>query len=127
MCRIDDSERSTVSNTANIKARKQHICCECDRAIRAGERYDRCKILYEGEWSTFNTCSHCAVAQIWLSKNCGGWVFEQVAEEIAEHAEEYPDLAGGLTPVSDGMRCRWMDGLMPVPQMPAGIASVVQQ
>lgn len=127
MCRIDETERPTVSTTFSFTARKQHKCCECNRTISPGEKYLSTKNLYEGHWDTFRTCSHCAVAQRWLAENCGGWVFEQVGEEIEEHADEYPALAPGLLAVADGIKRRWTDGsgLMPIPEMPASIQSTL--
>jgi hypothetical protein len=129
MCRISDCEQSTVSHTLRGKARKPHTCCECGRTIAVGETYARTESLYEGYWGTFKVCSHCEVAQALLSNNCGGWVFEQVKEEIEEHAYEYPTIADGLLQVADGMRRKWRwfgGGLMMIPFMPASIASVVK-
>jgi hypothetical protein len=128
MCRIDDCERSVAGSSVNHKARKPHTCCECGRTISAGERYVKHSNLFEHHWDTFKTCAHCSVAQQWLAKNCGGYVFEQVAEEIEEHAVEYPAIARSLRRVHRGMVRRWSHNgrLMNVPKMPTSIAHALR-
>lgn len=123
MCRIDGAERMTLLQEATRTARKAHFCGECCRVIAAGERYNYQFGAYEGESEAHKTCPHCMVARDWLLVNCGGWIYEQVGEEIIEHAEEYPKLALPLLRLAVGMRRMWKGfhgGLMPLPkQAPA--------
>jgi len=41
------------------KAIKNHICCECRREILKGEKYQRVKGLWDGEFAVYKTCSEC--------------------------------------------------------------------
>lgn len=119
MCRIDDGERNDVSLHEYRRAAKGHNCGECDRSIAKGETYRMDKTLYDSYWSTWRTCSHCDIGRAWLSRECGGWMFEEVREEIQEHAEEYPIVAYPLMRFVIASKRHWQrfdgDGLMPVP------------
>lgn len=125
MCRIDDAERVEIFQNADRKARKECKCSECWRVIAPGEvyRYEAGKC--EGEFETYRTCSHCMVGRQWLLKNCHGYIYTQVLEEIREHAEEYPKIALGLYKISFGGSRKWQrkrGGLMPLPKMPRDIS-----
>jgi hypothetical protein len=41
------------------KARKEHICCECNKQIFAGERYLYIEMLVYRRWSRFKMCLTC--------------------------------------------------------------------
>ena len=129
MCMIDAGETYKVSRSAIRTARTQHKCGECSRVIAKGETYRYCTGLYDDYWNVHKTCRHCDVARAWLSKNCGGWLYESVYDDIREHASEYPALAFGINRIVVGMRRGWQrrdgQGLMPVPGMPRSIASVM--
>lgn len=120
MCRIDDCDRSEFMSTSYQRAAKIHRCYECGRDIAKGERYRRTFTVTEGSAGTFLMCGHCEAAAGWLLRECGGFMFDQVAEELAEHAEEYPHVADALAPLVAGIRARWQcDGaLMAVPSVP---------
>src|SRR5690606_34021390 len=91
MCMVDDCEQSIVHTTTDRKARRQHKCCECGRAIEPGEHYRVVSgISSEHEPFRYKVCGHCAVAQDWLSDNCGGFVYTMLREDIEEHVDEYP-------------------------------------
>lgn len=123
MCRIDDGDTPAVSRSKVSRARKPHRCGECGREIAIGESYRYGFLVDMGEAMSFHTCAHCGVACQWLGHNCGGSVYEQVLEEIVEHAEEYPGHAEHLRPLIDGMRGKWMNGggLLPLPSLPAAL------
>ena len=38
---------------------KQHICCECGSVIDPGEKYQRIKGVWDGDFATFKTCEIC--------------------------------------------------------------------
>ncbi len=122
MCRADGGETPTVWTTKAVKAaRKPHICDECRRTIEAGEPYRYAFMIWEGDPTETHTCEQCNVGCRWLVENCGGWVVGEVAEELAEHAEEYPDIAPPLLVLVSGMKARWRDAdgfQMAVPEMP---------
>lgn len=130
MCRIDGAEYAEVSLTLSRTARKPHECYECGRQIQIGERYLRCGLLSEKKWDTFKTCSHCEIAENWLTKNCGGFIFGDIRSDIEEHADEYPSLAFGLARLAVGMRRKWRRfddaGLMADPAMPRSILSAIR-
>jgi len=126
MCAIDDcDERVNVVQTADRIARKEHRCSECYRQIVKGEKYHYEFGTLEGDAVTYRTCPHCMVAREWLHKNCGGWIYQGVIEEICEHADEYPDLAEPLKLIVSGANARWKSiggDLMPIPDMPPAIS-----
>lgn len=125
MCRIDDCDgRVEILQSADRKARKEHRCGECGRLIAIGETYHYEFGKMEGRTDTYITCAHCMVARGWLTKNCGGFVYEQVIDETKEHGEEYPALAIPLYRVVVGAKHKWQKfggGMMPVPKMPPPI------
>lgn len=40
-------------------ARKPHKCCECSSIIGKGEKYQRIKGVWSGDFETFKTCMIC--------------------------------------------------------------------
>jgi hypothetical protein len=124
MCRIDGAERVNIFQSADRKARKEHRCDECRRTILPGEVYHYEFGELEGDPETYRTCQHCLVAREWLLKNCEGWIYTQVMEEIWEHVEEYPKLGLPLMRIYVGARRKWKSfkgGLMALPKMPPAI------
>lgn len=126
MCAIDDcDERVEILREKDRVGRKEHRCSECWRTIAIGDTYHYEFGTLEGEAVTYRTCTHCMVARQWLSKNCGGWIYQGVIQEILDHADEYPDLAVPLREIVSGANAKWMaigGRLMPVPDMPPAIS-----
>lgn len=122
MCMIDGSERVTpIGEGRYIVARKEHKCAECWRKILIGERYHTEAFVSDGEFATHKTCAHCMVARDWLMAECGGWVFDFVQEDVAEHWDE-GDHDIRLARLIVGMRRKWTTrrgDVMRLPQMPA--------
>lgn len=120
MCRWEDCDTARVSNTTTRKAAKPHVCTDCFRQIEKGESYRYTFMILEEGPMTFRLCQHCQVGAAWLTRECRGYVYEQIREELEEHAQEYPDIAAGLAPLIEGMRTKWAgpDGLLPVPALP---------
>ncbi len=130
MCMADGGETCDFGRTLNRRARKAHRCYECNRTIRPGEDYQYFTGSYEGMMFDNKMCPHCQVAKQWLEDNCGGFVFQAIGEDLAEHAREYPPLRFAILRIWAGMRRGWRtfadrDALMPVPTMPASIASLM--
>lgn len=42
------------------KARKPHRCCECDKEIQIGERYEHARGKFDGDMWSSDTCLICA-------------------------------------------------------------------
>src|SRR5215472_16445516 len=121
MCRVEGGDLPQAYSTKDHTARKRHRCGECHRTIEPGERYRYTWLLYEGTPCQYKTCIHCQVGCEWLRINCGGWVFEEVGDELVEHAREYPLLAMPLLRVVIGIRRGWRyrDGKsMALPKLP---------
>lgn len=119
MCRVDYDEVVEIFQAADRKARKEQKCIECRRVIAPGETYHYEFGKFDGDAVTYKTCSHCMVAREWLQVNCGGWIYDEVIEEIREHAEEYPRLAIPLLRIAVGARRKWQafkGGLMALPK-----------
>lgn len=109
MCLIDGSEATIVYTYAERKARKAHVCGECERMIEKGEVYEYYTGLYDFGWTEAKTCLHCLSARRWLEKACNGYVFEQVHYDLIDHwhdCEYYrtPWLARAIF----GMQHKWM-------------------
>lgn len=104
MCNIDYDPADFYSSQER-KARKNHICSECDREIKRGEKYQNVFGVWWGDTSTFKTCCYCRVAQLWLEKECNGFMHQGLAEEIEEHACEYRSFY--LYRLLIGIRKRW--------------------
>ena len=60
MCEIGYGGNPEIMWLTSPKARKTHICCECESEIIKGERYELIKGVWEGVFATFKTCSFCA-------------------------------------------------------------------
>jgi len=120
MCMIDDCDPVTPLTTREPKARKAHTCSECRRTIQPGERYRYQSFLMEGDLDEHKLCDRCAIPVAWLRKNCGGYVYGMVHEEIVEHARDYPQIGMPLARIAIGMKRKWKsfsgDGLMPIPK-----------
>jgi hypothetical protein len=120
MCMIDDESSWKIFRDATRRARKEHRCDECHRVIRVGEPYYWATGLsyeYDG-WETYSTCQHCRAATEWLLTACHGYLFTMVLEDLLEHWHESPTYRSWtLGRLIVGMRRRWSDGDMPVPDI----------
>ncbi len=56
-CEMDDGPR--VIWESHPTARKEHICCECNSRISAGESYQLLKGIWDGDFMAYKTCSVC--------------------------------------------------------------------
>ena len=80
-CLIDHGygDRASFSREDWVRARKVHKCCECDEPIQIGERHERVGGVWDGEWSTYRTCSVCASIR---AEYCCSWSYGDLAEDI---------------------------------------------
>jgi hypothetical protein len=58
-CSVEVEEMPEFCVTDIVKAKKEHKCCECHDKISVGEKYERVKGKWGGEFSTFKTCLIC--------------------------------------------------------------------
>lgn len=60
-CSIDPAgyDGPEFITTRVVRARKAHVCIECDETIQPGEPYEVVRGVWEGEWSRFKTCLVC--------------------------------------------------------------------
>lgn len=87
MCMIDDAVMPAFSHSSVNAARAPYTCCECGRRISKGERYERCYGKWEDRFDTFRTCSHCLLAREWLERECNGFCYAGVLEDLEPHFE----------------------------------------
>lgn len=81
-CSCDDYDPADVCSVKDVRARKQHTCCECKRVIERGETYELVKGCWEGCWEVYKTCLGCQrIRQHFCSD---GWLFGNLAEQIRE-------------------------------------------
>lgn len=66
-----DCELPEFANAADVRARKDHKCCECRATIRRGERYTRCSGKWDGQVSTYKQHDLCARACEFYRDNIG--------------------------------------------------------
>lgn len=123
MCAIDDADYfCEVLSSRTLTARKAHRCNECGRTIEPGESY-LCEFLTDKEQGArvHKTCAHCQIVREWLLRECGGWLYSGIAEDIGDHAGYGMPVARLVV----GINRQWyrIDGsLMPVPTLPQGAA-----
>lgn len=120
MCMIDYADEGClVLHDRNQKARKPHKCSECYRAIEVGETYNVQRTVFDGSATTYKTCQHCQVVKSWLSKECGGYLYQGVYEDIAEHASEGYGIRVKMLEIGMGRKWKRKDGRMwPIPKLP---------
>jgi hypothetical protein len=66
MCMIDDAEPLDFCLETIRKARKLHVCSECDRTIAPEEQYVYTSYGKDGDMGSNKTCQHCLTAAQWL-------------------------------------------------------------
>lgn len=86
---ISDYDTADVYHSGLVRARKQHKCCECRRAIAPGEQYERVAAIWDGSWSHYRTCAICR--EIRDVFTCGeGFTFTNLWDDMREYA--FPEL-----------------------------------
>ena len=102
-----DGITATVYTMKVVVAKKAHRCTECDEDIAAGARYERVTGLWDGSWSTYQTCLSCV--EIRNHFECDGWFFGQLWDDLEENF--FPDMkAGG--PCMEGLSPEAKDRLI---------------
>lgn len=110
MCEFDHlDEGGTLLSEGKRRARKPHRCAECWRTIVPGERYHYTVAIFDGALHTWKCCAHCFVVSDWLVYQCGGFIFEGVRNDVANHLDEIrdPRVLGWLVRAVLGMGRQW--------------------
>lgn len=63
-----DCERPSAWTRKERKARVRHRCCECDRFIEPGARYEYCSGVWDGRAFSYHTCIACSDARDLLTQ-----------------------------------------------------------
>ncbi len=85
MCRVDYADPCDVENRTVRRARKSHECSECGCVIARGETYTHTTILFEGKWDTNKRCVGCELCAEWLGRECEGYCYGGVIDDLREH------------------------------------------
>ena len=121
MCAYDYDESCIPEffNEIQRKAKKEHKCGECRRTISPKEKYISISGKWDGEVNTHKICSHCEIATKLLMRECGGYLFNQVRDDLQEHiGYNYPWERDARRLVA-GMRKKWIFNgkLLNIPQL----------
>lgn len=106
MCMFDYDGICTVLSSHFRTANKHHKCSECCRQIAVGEKYLVEGLLFEGEKSTHKTCAHCMKVREYLLRECGGFVYGMIEEDISEHV--YDGCDPKIKIMASGMHNGWI-------------------
>jgi hypothetical protein len=93
-----DYEMPAVYSTSTPKAKKEHCCEECQRAIHPGEQYERVWGIWDGYASTFKTCQRCLNLREYVKAHvpCFCWAHANMIEDAINTAEGWNREAPGL-------------------------------
>ena len=84
----DDIDNDFYSDSV-LTARKPHVCCECEREISRGIRYQRAVGKSDGQMWTYKTCLLCVeVRRVFYCG--GGYFFGMLWDDMQEQA--FPQL-----------------------------------
>jgi hypothetical protein len=86
-----DGDAADIFASRLVVARKAHQCYECEKEIPPGAKYERIKILYEGEWSCYEICMICS--EIGTVFSCDGRCLGILWEDI--HDTLFPNMTTG--------------------------------
>lgn len=69
------------------KTRRRRQCAECQGWVPPGGYYAQISGKWDGEFKTFDVCRACQARAHYLSKECGGYVFDNILEDYESHFE----------------------------------------
>jgi hypothetical protein len=82
-------DKPSVYSNQLRTARKEHICIECRRPIKPGERYHLFKGCWDGSWSRYKTCEACEDLRSEIMSECDYRLDEGIPfGDLHEHARE---------------------------------------
>ena len=93
-----DYEPAEFYHQETRKAKKEHKCSECGRAIDAGESYQHVRGKWDGDVGTFKTCPRCLALKDWVAAHvpCFCWAHGNIIEDAIETAASYREVPGFL-------------------------------
>jgi len=80
---VDHDSGPEFSSERIVKARKIHVCGECLREIKPGEKYEYVFGVWDGRRDTHKTCLDCISVRSEFF--CDSWFYERIWEDLAEH------------------------------------------
>jgi hypothetical protein len=83
---VDFEEAVTVETRDQRKARKMHVCSECDSHIKPGDRYEYVCTLFDGAWDHMAVCMDCTSVRNALFKD--GFQFGSMWEDLKWFLED---------------------------------------
>ena len=109
MCMMEDAEPWTLYRQEERRSARDRRCDECQRDVAKGERYLYWTGLFDGYWSTGQVCLQCYEAARWLRVACEGYLWNAIAEDLAEHVtgEESYLRSAALTRVVRWQAAKW--------------------
>jgi hypothetical protein len=126
---IEDADPYSWHDQEIRTARKQHRCNECFRKIEPKEKYESMCGELNGDFNTSKTCSHCIEARKWLVRECKGFCWTGVLEDLYEHWDEGNVHTRELGRLIVGMRRKWVNSkgqLMPLPKVEEALPAQAQ-
>ena|ERR1700722_1922760 len=120
MCMVDDYDRVELLRDGNVIARKEHKCRECHRVIKKGETCESYAFKHEGDFDSGYCCIHCCVCKDWLIRECAGYLYSEVEEDLRQHWYEDGIRTYELGRLIVGMKEKWTTPkgkLMKVPKL----------
>lgn len=122
MCAIDGADDTFEwSRTTRPKARKSYKCDECCRDIAPGEVYHRCVGKFDGRLDVYIMCRHCDEASRILVRECHGFLYHGIREDLQEHIDSHYDWAMEAARAVVGIKRKWRsfrgEGLLPLPRV----------
>ncbi|GAB4059139.1 hypothetical protein GCM10028811_12420 [Uliginosibacterium sediminicola] len=93
-----DYEPAEFYQQARRRAKKEHSCSECGRAIDPGELYEHASGKWDGDVRAFKTCPRCLALKDWVDAHvpCSCWAHGNIIEDAIEAARAYSHEAPGL-------------------------------
>ena len=97
----DEGEAYVVSETKTVRARKEHLCCECGETIAVGDLHEHLRGLCDGFWESLRTCARCVNVR---TDYFAAWTYTMMREDFrAEHGFDYVDgIPTDFAPCRDG-------------------------
>lgn len=100
-CYCDYDGLPSVYRESQHVARKQHVCYECRRKIKAGEKYEYVFSVYDGAAQEIRTCQHCLAIRDWVTAHVPcfciyhGNILDDARDAVYEYSHEAPGLVFG--------------------------------
>lgn len=120
----EDADPAEFSNREIVKARKEHVCCECGGVIPKGSRYERTAGKWDGEFAAYSTCELCVEVRMHFSCD-GSYLIGETWERLREdlfHRLRFECLDGLSVSAHEKVLDEWRKwkGLAPAPERGEG-------